>query len=109
MIGSGAHPISGPIDRKSTRLNSSHRCISYAVFCLKKKEPQFFLFRAEHQPSRHGMAKRRSMDGADPPMLAVGAAAASLSFLISDKNRFFFKELGKPRLLPPFPPPGLSV
>src|SRR5437879_6685835 len=23
-----------PIDRKSTRLNSSHRCISYAVFCL---------------------------------------------------------------------------
>src|SRR5437867_10357467 len=25
------------IDRKSTRLNSSHRTISYAVFCLKKK------------------------------------------------------------------------
>src|SRR5437879_13866224 len=24
-------------DGKSTRLNSSHRCISYAVFCLKKK------------------------------------------------------------------------
>src|SRR5437764_5976129 len=33
----------GTPDRKSTRLNSSHRCISYAVFCLKKKtspEPQ---------------------------------------------------------------------
>src|SRR5437763_7002493 len=28
---------SGEKDRKSTRLNSSHRCISYAVFCLKKK------------------------------------------------------------------------
>src|SRR5437763_5505825 len=27
----------GAADRKSTRLNSSHRCISYAVFCLKKK------------------------------------------------------------------------
>src|SRR5437764_10884664 len=27
-----------PVDRKSTRLNSSHRCISYAVFCLKKKK-----------------------------------------------------------------------
>src|SRR5256885_12744926 len=26
-----------PIDRKSTRLNSSHLVISYAVFCLKKK------------------------------------------------------------------------
>src|SRR5438094_5474264 len=25
------------VDRKSTRLNSSHRTISYAVFCLKKK------------------------------------------------------------------------
>src|SRR5437879_8710332 len=27
----------GAADRKSTRLNSSHRCISYAVFCLQKK------------------------------------------------------------------------
>src|SRR5439155_4307446 len=27
------------IDRKSTRLNSSHVAISYAVFCLKKKNP----------------------------------------------------------------------
>src|SRR5438552_8558258 len=27
-----------PIDRKSTRLNSSHQIISYAVFCLKKKK-----------------------------------------------------------------------
>src|SRR2546426_9121903 len=26
-----------PVDRKSTRLNSSHLVISYAVFCLKKK------------------------------------------------------------------------
>src|SRR5207248_4911637 len=29
-------------DRKSTRLNSSHRTISYAVFCLKKKKKQMF-------------------------------------------------------------------
>src|SRR5437763_14549157 len=29
--------IAPRLDRKSTRLNSSHRCISYAVFCLKKK------------------------------------------------------------------------
>src|SRR5437667_7777932 len=45
----GAHPVtSGPrrdrgpprraADRKSTRLNSSHITISYAVFCLKKKK-----------------------------------------------------------------------
>src|SRR5438876_1899583 len=30
---------SASIDRKSTRLNSSHPSISYAVFCLKKKKP----------------------------------------------------------------------
>src|SRR3712207_7203129 len=30
--------ISNAIDRKSTRLNSSHANISYAVFCLKKKK-----------------------------------------------------------------------
>src|SRR5437763_4959597 len=31
------HGVALAEDRKSTRLNSSHRCISYAVFCLKKK------------------------------------------------------------------------
>src|SRR5437763_8941577 len=32
-VASGAELVRG-VDRKSTRLNSSHRCISYAVFCL---------------------------------------------------------------------------
>src|SRR6267154_3770729 len=33
------HPVTGrKSDRKSTRLNSSHPSISYAVFCLKKKK-----------------------------------------------------------------------
>jgi len=31
--------LEGGADRKSTRLNSSHANISYAVFCLKKKKP----------------------------------------------------------------------
>src|SRR5689334_23952961 len=42
----GRHRIlSGRQDRKSTRLNSSHSSISYAVFCLKKKtlRKQFYL------------------------------------------------------------------
>src|SRR5437588_1517041 len=38
------HPTQRPVahgrDRKSTRLNSSHTVISYAVFCLKKKKKQ---------------------------------------------------------------------
>src|SRR3712207_7600801 len=33
----------GLVDRKSTRLNSSHANISYAVFCLKKKKNNIFL------------------------------------------------------------------
>src|SRR5690348_17987754 len=33
----------GTIDRKSTRLNSSHPSISYAVFCLKKKKHNYLL------------------------------------------------------------------
>src|SRR5256885_11152931 len=38
LVGHG-HPARGRVagDRKSTRLNSSHLVISYAVFCLKKK------------------------------------------------------------------------
>src|SRR5947209_16325898 len=32
------HRFKGATDRKSTRLNSSHANISYAVFCLKKKK-----------------------------------------------------------------------
>src|SRR5438874_4090120 len=33
---------SGSLDRKSTRLNSSHVEISYAVFCLKKKKKKIY-------------------------------------------------------------------
>src|SRR5208337_3203958 len=37
-------------DRKSTRLNSSHRCISYAVFCLKKnKKPELNTLQAHKE------------------------------------------------------------
>src|SRR2546422_3902122 len=36
--GGGPAPVG--VDRKSTRLNSSHGYISYAVFCLKKKKPR---------------------------------------------------------------------
>src|SRR5579871_6966471 len=34
-FGAGSSQINGSLDRKSTRLNSSHVEISYAVFCLK--------------------------------------------------------------------------
>src|SRR5690348_18003136 len=37
-LGSNSITVAGTEDRKSTRLNSSHPSISYAVFCLKKKK-----------------------------------------------------------------------
>src|SRR5436853_2819649 len=36
-VGTGEREVA-PVDRKSTRLNSSHLRISYAVFCLQKKK-----------------------------------------------------------------------
>src|SRR5256885_8090203 len=41
-------PAREPEDRKSTRLNSSHLVISYAVFCLKKKK-----YFTHHRPHTH--------------------------------------------------------
>src|SRR5690625_6062125 len=47
-VGDGAISDASRPDRKSTRLNSSHVAISYAVFCLKKKINK----RAHHGPPR---------------------------------------------------------
>src|SRR5438034_7430158 len=48
QIGDGIQP---PRDRKSTRLNSSHTVISYAVFCLKKKKRDCCWPRKHSRPS----------------------------------------------------------
>src|SRR3712207_8926377 len=40
LMGTALKNLETGIDRKSTRLNSSHANISYAVFCLKKKKKQ---------------------------------------------------------------------
>src|SRR5258708_17172761 len=45
----------GSLDRKSTRLNSSHQIISYAVFCLKKKNQRW---RDLHRVRRRSRKKR---------------------------------------------------
>src|ERR1017187_2008300 len=55
-------------DRKSTRLNSSHRCISYAVFCLKKKKK-------DHAPDAHG--KGWVSDGNGMPRVALSSGRPS--------------------------------
>src|SRR3989442_11942455 len=52
--GAVAHTVI-PADRKSTRLNSSHVRISYAVFCLKKKKKRIDHL---HHPDKHEDSKR---------------------------------------------------
>src|SRR3989442_10357679 len=62
-IGKLAHD-QAPTDRKSTRLNSSHVRISYAVFCLKKKkkeEKQRRMNRREKSESVHRMRRHETV------------------------------------------------
>src|SRR2546422_3609648 len=52
LIGDAGAPAAPPDsepDRKSTRLNSSHGYISYAVFCLKKKKTASYIFRHQQR------------------------------------------------------------
>src|ERR1022692_142902 len=85
-----------PIDRKSTRLNSSHLVISYAVFCLKKN------------------IKIRPMGSVAYKLALVSAGLADVTFTLTPKNEwdvvavFFFIDrattdintLSKPAALP---------
>src|SRR2546422_3609300 len=52
-VGSSAGPRTSKSDRKSTRLNSSHGYISYAVFCLKKKKKTQRNSRLHANPVKH--------------------------------------------------------
>src|SRR5258708_15436004 len=62
----GAHqvangvPLAATSDRKSTRLNSSHQIISYAVFCLKKKKAKgASTYQTACTPNRHSLSGTR--------------------------------------------------
>src|SRR4051795_11473918 len=93
-------------DRKSTRLNSSHTLISYAVFCLKKKKKAQALGDAG-QPRRHqsrAAAHRRPPEG-----IGVVAPFARPHPLASAHLRpllFFLNEPAPPEFSPlPLPAP----
>src|SRR2546422_7645089 len=53
LISAPVREIQASGDRKSTRLNSSHGYISYAVFCLKKKKPERRRQRSVHHDGYH--------------------------------------------------------
>src|SRR2546427_5707266 len=71
---------SASIDRKSTRLNSSHSQISYAVFCLKKKKstiPESLPFEDQSQPI-HRRRLRYDVSRGQPDMREPYQANRSL-------------------------------
>src|SRR3712207_7329535 len=64
----------GPGDRKSTRLNSSHANISYAVFCLKKKIkflPLISIQYPSHYPHPPRFTHSSYAPGIFPPVLTL--------------------------------------
>src|SRR4051795_11447354 len=82
-------------DRKSTRLNSSHTLISYAVFCLKKKKHNRkklqSLGRGEDQAERVDSARRERRFAHDCPLsLAFAGFISSIFFA------FFFLMIRRP-------------
>src|ERR1017187_7832087 len=91
------------LDRKSTRLNSSHRCISYAHFCLEKPDSGqgSGLGRAREDTAGHhgvkpGMPGRAVLVGGDVARADVGGNSCSL---------FFFLKSGAPPGNTPLPSP----
>src|ERR1022692_3917061 len=82
------------IDRKSTRLNSSHLVISYAVFCLKKKKTD-----------RQSLRQRLPIGGASPPLHVQSPIVRATEFYPADRLPgrvffFFFNEPGPPEIYP---------
>src|ERR1022692_1472362 len=76
-------------DRKSTRLNSSHLVISYAVFCLKKKKKQ------RRTPNADGRTVPHGPGAAGAPPAAPGEArrqrsTAQCSHRARSMSSFFF-------------------
>src|ERR1022692_2413549 len=85
------------IDRKSTRLNSSHLVISYAVFCLKKK--------ARTESLAQDLGKRFPLD---PHMQPLGLPAIQAQVALDRRTRasglnFFFLKTPAPPGSTPFP------
>src|SRR5205809_3340643 len=62
LLPPGAATLMTERDRKSTRLNSSHGYISYAVFCLKKKKKKKKQIKKKKKPKKKSTYKSNSKD-----------------------------------------------
>src|ERR1039457_5068982 len=96
------------VDRKSTRLNSSHLVISYAVFCLKKKKRK-----AVHAALAQA-AQRNDLQvfcvHLSGPVLARGRQGSEIreQGIASAAGRCFFLMIRRPPTSSPFPYTALS-
>src|SRR2546430_12702812 len=90
------------LDRKSTRLNSSHSQISYAVFCLKKKLIPVFVLRGTIPPPGplYGLPKTPSTLAMLGPVRSASRTPTSYPLLFSsDASMLVTKDFPTP----PFP------
>src|ERR1017187_268401 len=96
----------GRPDRKSTRLNSSHRCISYAVFCLKKKTNTI----KQAAPAQVRDELRIAPMGARTTQVRYEGPAAVLRATCRQRSTiawfFFFFNYAAPPEFFPLPPPA---
>src|ERR1039457_4197393 len=95
-------------DRKSTRLNSSHLVISYAVFCLKKKDTNYSCRDTECTVTRerYTMCVGLTTLYYPQPLSATNYVLLLLSLLFF--FFFFFLIMRPPPISPLFPPPFFS-
>src|SRR6266487_4199709 len=80
--------LRSPLDRKSTRLNSSHPSISYAVFCLKKKKTHQARGYAYHTSDK--VSSEQSHHNCDHRVLSFVLYTFSLTFLSMPSTLFPF-------------------
>src|SRR4051795_9019047 len=87
-------------DRKSTRLNSSHTLISYAVFCLKKKNRQNATHKAGRTTDAASLAAR-TPDSLDPaPVVFASFLPARWLDCFLFSLFFFFNDTATPEIYP---------
>src|SRR6202521_102973 len=93
-------------DRKSTRLNSSHLRISYAVFCLKKKKTHK---NTRQRPASHSACYEETsrVDCRCPCCCFSRISPLCYSSLLLFSFFFFFLKKRAPPKFTPFPPPAL--
>src|ERR1022692_1113137 len=83
-------------DRKSTRLNSSHLVISYAVFCLKKKKTKILTHMGESIQTKADSATTTETRRAQRVLFASGDPLVDTSLLCYALFFFFFLMIRRP-------------